>query len=101
MDMTCPRCGENWDNDTIHEEVEERAALGITTTYTEVAREFASKGCEYALAAFIGRWDRRSQCERVDSTRTAVASALFDLMGDDTDGVMSMMDDFDFMFGGE
>lgn len=44
-DIICRFDGEPWDNDTIHEEVAERAYLGEETTYSAVAAEFNQKGC--------------------------------------------------------
>jgi hypothetical protein len=94
---------------------------GSVADYRQVAAEFRQYGCGFALASFIGgregylaRWDwtpiirtnpdgsntistkRRVSCVKVSSMRQAAASALADLLGDDTDGYMSMMDDADF-----
>ena len=92
MDITCPRCGEAWDNDCIHDEVSERALLGQVTSYDAVAREFRARGC-IALRAFTGN---DSLCERVRDDRTAAAGALYDLLGDDMDGASAMLADLGY-----
>lgn len=91
MDHICPRCGEPTDNDSFHEEVSERALEGQETTYREVMREFQTKGCGVALRSLYGG----DACERSDSLRAHAAAALGDVLGDDTDGLASMMEDFD------
>lgn len=84
MDVFCPRCGEPVDPDYFHDVAEENG-----TSYRQVSRDFQSRGCE-ALG--------EPRCERApDSLRAEVSAAMFDLMGDDVDGVASMMDDFEYM----
>lgn len=92
MDITCGRCGEQWDNDTIHEEVAERAYTGEETTYSAVAAEFRQQGCGIAFREFLGN---PGQCTKVNSLRAAAADAMADLLGDDMDGAASLMDDFE------
>lgn len=93
MDIYCPKCGEPWDNDCLHEEADERKNLQLPgADYTTVARQFASKGCA-ALSAAYGP----VECTPNNSLRAMASDAMFDLMGDDVDGVASMMDDFDYM----
>lgn len=95
MDLYCPRCGEPWDNDSLHEEVEERKRAGEEdANYRDVSREFRTKGCGLALRAFTGN---TQPCQQVNSNRTAIAAAMADLMGDDMDGFASSMDDADHM----
>lgn len=93
MDIPCPRCAEPWDNDSIHEEVSDRRDYGgdNDATYHTVLAEFRSKGCE-ALTAY------GAQCNpaTLNSFRAQVTSAMFDICGDDADGVASLMDDFDY-----
>lgn len=94
MELTCPRCGDTYDNDEIHEEVSERALIGETTTYAEVAAEFRTEGCGIALRELYGS---TGPCERVRSMRTEAASALAELLGDDMDGYAAMMEDADML----
>ena len=85
MDVYCVRCGEPWDNDTFHDAAQEQGK-----TYTEVMRDFQSRGC-----IAIG-W-QATECERQPSQRTEVMSMLFDLLGDDVDGAMVEMEDAEMM----
>lgn len=86
MDIYCPKCGEPWDPDEAHEQ-----AADTGSTYTKVMRDFAVRGCR----AFGGR------CSAPDGTpdatfgmtRAEASGALFELLGDDVDGVASMLDD--------
>lgn len=87
MDIMCPRCGEPWEIDSIHEEVAERVYEGRTATYASVAREFQSRGC----AAFTAYGARCTGLP--DKGRAAAASAMYDLLGDDLDGAASMLED--------
>jgi methionine synthase II (cobalamin-independent) len=84
MDMYCARCGEPWDNDTFHD-----AAAELGKTYRDVVRDFQSRGC-----IAIG-W-QATECERQPSMRTEAMAAMFDLLGDDTDGAMAMMEDLEY-----
>lgn len=82
MDIYCPRCGEPWDNDTLHDEADER-----NTTYREMQTRFAAKGC----AAFD-----EAHNENGDQFRAAASGVLMEMMGDDFDGVAAMMQDAGF-----
>lgn len=110
MDIYCPTCGEPWDNDSLHEEAEARAAaptdlrafnsgaigprLRDVATYKHVAADFRKRGCK-ALATAFGP---QSHCQPAENPHTsAFASAAFDLMGDDMDGAASFMDDARFL----
>lgn len=89
MDIPCPICGEPWDNDTIHEEVEYRKSNGdAKATYSKVAQEFRSKGC----VTFNGA----SQCKPSNSFRQQAIRMTYDLLGDDMDGAASLLDDYDY-----
>jgi hypothetical protein len=86
MDLYCPRCGEPWDNDCIHEEVEER---NDDSTYYTVLREFQQNGCVAFREAY-----GQGQCERTNSLRAGAAEAMYDLLGDDADGAAAMLEDY-------
>jgi hypothetical protein len=117
MDIYCPTCNEPWDMDTIHEEIAERITSGdlaplpdrgdkfsgpqyeayrkIYERYYDTVRgEFYSKGCK-AMYAFSG--GEPSWCVKPERTgnlsRGEAMSALADIMGDDLDGIASMLDD--------
>lgn len=90
QDIYCPRCGEPWDIDSIHEEVTYRQEIGETVSFNSVRREFSRRGC-LALTAYRIPED---ECVRDTGNARAMASgALMDILGDDIDGVASLMDD--------
>lgn len=122
MDIYCPICSEPWDMDTLHDEISERIAEGKLDPlpdhdnynqsspqyrkyrevydgyYSTVRSEFYSKGCN-ALLTFMGRTEA-DWCVRPDKPgmqRGDAMSALADLMGDDLDGIASMMEDAEYM----
>lgn len=124
MDIRCRICGEPWDMDTLHDEVDERIAAGIFAPlskpdtyssqdpayqeyrkaydryYSTVRSDFYSKGCN-GLIGFTGgntSWCQPQQ-PREDGKITAAAamSTLIDIMGDDLDGIASMIDDFEYI----
>lgn len=84
MDIYCPRCGEPWDIDSLHDEAAES-----NRSFSDVRADFAVKGC-LALTSF---GVRPEDCLRKNNLKTAAASALFDLLGDDVDGIASEMAD--------
>ena len=121
MDIYCRICSEPWDMDTLHDEISERIAEGkleplpdrgenfhgeqyeeyrkvYKAYYAVVQDEFYRKGCN-ALLSFMGRASA-DWCVRPDTPgmqRGDAMSVLADLMGDDLDGIASMMDDAEYM----
>lgn len=92
MDIYCGRCGEPWDIDSLHEEVDYRRSEGETVTVARVRADFASRGC-VAMSYAVD-----SQCELDRGNARAMASGvLMDLLGDDIDGVASLLDDAEAM----
>lgn len=108
MDIICPRCGEAWDMDCLHEEAAaryqqqydqefsvaykgdpEKAKQEYDGIFREVSSEWRSIGCG-AMKSIRGTDE---PCERQRSMRTAMASAAYELMGDDIDGAASFMED--------
>ena len=83
MDLKCPKCGEPWDNDGLHEVVSE----GEYANYQEAYRAFIKDGCG---VVFAGR-----PC--LPDAKANMRSELADLMGDDSDGYMAMMEDMEMM----
>ena len=82
MDLYCTKCGEPWDMDSLHDLVED----GIVANWEEGRKKFAEIGCEL--------WGC-SHNENLKSD-TAMASALmFEMLGDDVDGIAAMMEDFE------
>lgn len=94
MDIYCPKCREPWDHECLHEEIEARREAGKTATYDTVKREFFANGCA-ALSEAFG-----SECNpaTVDKGRSVVLDELYDLFGDDLDGLMSDLEDFPIDF---
>ncbi len=90
MDILCPKCAEPWDNDCFHDVAEEN---GDGTTYTMVMRDFRSRGCA-AMESAYGPVSCNPNTR--GSFRAQVSDAMFDLLGDDTDGHASMMEDFEY-----
>jgi len=101
MDIYCPKCGEPWDIDELHDVITHRgydyeaAKRSIPDSnerqkayerewFNPLMKEFRTKGCGSVFG---------SDCVPVNSERTMVSQAAFDLMGDDVDGIASMMDD--------
>lgn len=76
MDIYCPVCGEPWAIDELHEVPDKHFALA--------QRRFRSEGC----AVFGSRHN-----DPADRGRAATAAVLFDLLGDDIDGIASLMDE--------
>ncbi len=76
MDINCPKCGKPWDVDELHE-VEGHS-------FREAHRIFAKSGC-----ALFG-----TRCSEVpDLDKAAMSRAAYDVLGDDVDGIASMMED--------
>jgi len=101
MDIYCPKCGEPWDMDTIHEEVAERFdptlwrlngvynQAAYDPLYQEVRKDFRRRGC-VALGG--------SNCGPVaDRRRAEAAAVVMDLLGDDLDGAAALLEDFEFL----
>lgn len=84
MDIICPTCGEPWDNDSLHEVV----ADGDFPTYKAAYTAFRTKGCGVAFAS----WGV-STC--VPDDKATLRGELADLLGDDSDGYASLLDDFE------
>lgn len=84
MDVNCPRCAEPCDIYEFHDLAAEQG-----TTFDAVRRTFFTEGCGIA---FGGR-----QCEKVESLTADASAVLYDLLGDDVDGIAAMLEDFDYM----
>jgi hypothetical protein len=82
MDVHCPKCGEPWDIDCFHDVAEDEGS-----TFDAVRKDFVKRGCRAV-------WN--SRCNGNEGSEMAVvASAAFELMGDDIDGVASMLSDYE------
>lgn len=98
MDIRCTKCGEPWDLDTLHDEVADRTHLNELTGalrqevmadydnhFAEVRADFARRGCEALFGA--------KHNTTPDREAAGVSAALFDLLGDDIDGIGAMLED--------
>jgi len=83
MDVYCPRCSEPWDLDEFHYVAED-----LDSTLYAVRADFRKRGC-----AALGQ----RPCVPDNSLRAAASAELMDLLGDDIDGVASMLDDFEYL----
>jgi hypothetical protein len=83
MDIYCPICSEPWDTDTLHDVAEEK-----NTTFSHVLSSFYKHGCE-ALGA--------GKCVKTKNIRAQLSSIAYEMMGDDVDGISSMLEDAEYM----
>lgn len=81
MDIHCPRCGEPVDNDELHS-----IAQSDGRSYQDVAAQFRTHGC-----AALGY---KHNADTMDSNRALLASAAYDLLGEDMDGAAAMLEDW-------
>jgi hypothetical protein len=85
MDIYCPRCAEPWDIDSLWDEAD---ASGVP--FTTVRAAFSRKGCLALESYGVSELD----CVRDTGNARAMASGvLMDILGDDIDGVASLMGD--------
>ena len=109
-DINCTTCGEPWDLDELHQEIEHRITNGVFAPalsesayakyYRTLQREFASKGCQ-AFTSYGPRLLCEPQSPLSDSgklTKSAAMIAMLEVCGDDFDGIAAMMEDAE-LFG--
>lgn len=82
MDIRCPICGEPWDMDELHDLIPDECE-----DYHKAVSLFQAKGCE-AFGCSHGV---------VDKGAASLSSMLFDVFGDDVDGIASELDDAEFL----
>jgi len=110
MDIWCPRCGEPWDLDTLHDELEARFAAedgsppawtgpegrhdqaAYEALFAQVREDFAARGC-----AAIASYDGRCTLDAVGSPAANRAALLMSLLGDDVDAIAAMTEDLDVL----
>lgn len=78
MDVLCPVCAEPWDLG----EFEDVSGM----TFTAARRAFAKEGC-----ALFG--NKHNEVGPEAAERAAKSRVLFDLLGDDIDGIAAMTED--------
>jgi hypothetical protein len=80
MDIYCVKCGEPVELDYLHD-----VAGDLAVSFDDVREAFFTRGC----VALGGRCN-----ERPDRERAMLSMALFDVLGDDVDGIAAEMDDW-------
>jgi hypothetical protein len=105
VDIYCPKCGEPWEVDTLHEQIEqERPDLNYSRRGQAGYASAEDYGRQYpeALAAVREKFyrdgcralgGRCSEASEAAQTRAAFSAALHDVLGDDVDGIASELDD--------
>ena len=103
MDVHCQSCREPWDtyhlrHDAIHEtdltDVEKAEWNGKLTPHIRAA--FKSVGYEFgASVVSVRRCPGCGPEDTLDKEHATKVAILHDLLGDDTDGIEAMMEDFD------
>ena len=83
MDIYCPRCGEPCDLDELHDTFDE---AGRQRTFPEATAAFYAKGCGLTLGT--------KACEKRETDRGRASAALREALGDDIDGIASMLGDY-------
>lgn len=83
MDIRCRKCAEPIDMDELHD-----IAADMGTTYHHVRDTFAQYGCR-ALGMRCN--------ENADSELATISGALFDMLGDDIDGVASTLEEWEYL----
>jgi len=90
-DIYCTVCGEPWDVDSFHDAVDD----GLASDWQEARMLFFGSGCG---TLFNSRPCHRPETGGAAVMRAEVTLALVDAMGDDIDGIASMLQDADWMF---
>ncbi len=88
MDVRCPRCGEPWDMDCLHD-----AAAATGTSFDTQRKRFYKIGCAALEAGMEGETATDPTCARTG--RTEALTALSELSGDDIDGYAADVEDFE------
>lgn len=101
MDLYCAKCGEPWEHDTVHDVASEKYGIkygspgydGIAygKVFRDTMRDFQARGCQV-----LGSSCSKPSTETDKSfglTRQEAAGALYDILGDDTDGAAAMLED--------
>jgi hypothetical protein len=85
-DIKCPRCGEPYDLDCLHEVAAERDVLFI-----KVYHAFITTGCTALSGEYFGNIP-----ECALDNYAMLRSAMADILGDDVDGYISELEDLGF-----
>lgn len=94
MDLNCGRCGELWEPLYYMS-----GNIGDGINQQEFDDFWAKRGCQTCYN--IPDSEAKLYLEDTgQSQRSEIQAAMKDMLGNDLDGVASMMDDYDFMYPG-
>jgi len=119
VDIYCTRCAGAWDMDTLHDVIDERIAAGIfeplekpeqyvgpeydayakayARYYDTVRDDFYTQGCAALTGYSHVTCEPAPEPEDGKLSRAHAMSLLVDVLGDDLDGIASMMDDAEYL----
>jgi hypothetical protein len=92
MGIPCTTCGETYGFDELHD-----LAADEGVTFADARRDFALRGCAVFGPRSGRSCDDRAEANADARDRGAMGAALFDLLGDDVDGIASMFEDAEAM----
>ena len=112
MDIYCPKCGEPWDHDTLHDIAGDRypEPYWLDLNKTRKNPDYDSNAYQFIYKKVVQDFQTRG-CEAVDSshntpstdtdrtfglTRQDAAAALYDVLGDDLNGAAAMLEDMGY-----
>lgn len=102
-DIICPNCKEPWEWDYIRWDLitDIRSAKNFDGNLTdEIKEELKEHGWEFGNnLAHIIRCEACPEGETAHTTRTMLADAMSDILGDDIDGFIAEMEDAEYLFG--
>lgn len=100
-DVYCVRCGEPWDMDTLHEEIEYRYPdrpwedeSNYEEYFSKINREFHEKGCQAITSYEVGPCLPASESQKM---RGSISSMLYEMLGDDIDGIAASLEDAEYL----
>jgi hypothetical protein len=88
MDIYCPKCGEPVEIDSLHDYAEDAGS-----TFDQVLKTFKKDGCGVAF----DDWGFTCVPDPSNAQRASMSSMLFDILGDDVDGIASTIQDWEYL----
>lgn len=114
MDLYCPRCGEPWDTDSLHDRLDELHPSRPWRVPPHLAPPDCARLARYSRDGLVTdqpRYERDylrplaadfrrrgcpalgTSCTEPDNDRALLARATYDALGDDMDAAAAMLDD--------
>lgn len=75
MDIRCPKCGEPWEIDSLHDEAADRGE-----DFAKIWADFCRRGCEALSTAHS------------PTTASPVVAEVYNFFGDDVDGAAAFLE---------